>query len=81
MEETALPDETDAMMPPSVAASVPLAAARERCRRSFERASVVALLREHDGNITAAARAAGVDRTSLHRLSSRCGIRPRRVES
>jgi len=56
----------------------PLAAAREQWVRAFERQYARALLARHGDNVSAAARAAGVDRTSFHRLLSRCGIGPRK---
>jgi DNA-binding NtrC family response regulator len=79
MQDTLPPQDPDELAPLSIDAKLPLAMARERCLRAFERAYVEALLNDHDGNVTAAARAAGIDRTSMHRLLSRCGVRPRRV--
>ncbi|MEZ4416584.1 MAG: sigma-54 dependent transcriptional regulator [Gemmatimonadota bacterium] len=48
-------------------ASLPYADARERALRQFRGAYIDALLREHGGNVSSAARAAGVSRRSLHR--------------
>ncbi len=40
----------------------------------FEIGFVQALLKEHRGNVTAAAKAAGMHRNVLHRMMARCGI-------
>jgi DNA-binding NtrC family response regulator len=77
MQETVPAEEGESVVGLDVDAKLPLSVARERCMRSFERAYVNALLTEHDGNVSAAARAAGVDRTSVHRLIARCGLRAR----
>ena len=45
-----------------------------RARREFERHYLDGLLRRHGGNVTAAARTAGVDRMTLHRLLRRLGM-------
>jgi two-component system, NtrC family, response regulator GlrR len=44
-------------------------------RDQFERERLVDLLRAHDGNVSAAARAAGFDRRHLHRLLKKHGLR------
>jgi len=49
--------------------------ARERWLRVFEHAYLTELLARHEGNVTAAARAAGVDRIHLYRLLWRNGLR------
>ena len=54
---------------------VPLKVARERWLRVFEHAYLQDLLARHDGNVSAAARAAGVDRIHLYRLLWRNGLR------
>jgi DNA-binding NtrC family response regulator len=41
----------------------------------FERAYVQALLEKHGGNITSAARVAGLDRVSIHKMLHRLGLR------
>jgi DNA-binding NtrC family response regulator len=46
----------------------PLKVARDECVRRFERLYLEGLLERHAGNVTAAARAAGVDRVHLYRL-------------
>jgi two-component system, NtrC family, response regulator GlrR len=53
----------------------PLKVARERWNRVLERRYVDELLRRADGNVTAAARAAGVDRMYFYRLLWRYGLR------
>ena len=53
----------------------PLRVMRDRWTRLLERRYLEALLREHNNNVTAAARAAGVDRIHFHRLLSRSGLR------
>src|SRR5262249_55390855 len=57
--------------PPSVDTSKPLKAAREQWTRTY----LEQLLRQHDDNIAAAARAAGIDRVYLYRLLERHGLR------
>src|SRR5262249_18512433 len=51
--------------------SLPLRAAKE----ALERAYLVEILRRHDDNVSAAARAAGVDRIHFYRLLWRHGLR------
>jgi transcriptional regulator with PAS, ATPase and Fis domain len=53
----------------------PLKAARELWTRTLEQRYVEELLRRHDGNVSAAARAAGVDRMHFYRLLWRYGLR------
>ena len=53
----------------------PLKQARERFVRDFERRYLEQLLAAHDGNVSAAARAAGVDGVHLHRLLTRANLR------
>ena len=49
--------------------------ARRRVIEDFERQYVEAVLRHHQGRVTQAARAAGIDRAYLHRLMRRHGVR------
>jgi two-component system response regulator GlrR len=53
----------------------PLKLARERWLRVFEHAYLTDLLTRHAGNVTAAARGAGIDRIHLYRLLWRNGLR------
>jgi transcriptional regulator with GAF, ATPase, and Fis domain len=53
---------------PSEWLTLPLREARERCLSQMEQGYIEALLDRHDHNVSAAAQAAGVDRTHLHRL-------------
>src|SRR5262249_22273857 len=46
-----------------------------RARQEFERSYLEAMLRRHDGNVSAAARAAGVDRAFFYRMLWRTGLR------
>jgi two-component system, NtrC family, response regulator GlrR len=55
-------------------ATLPFAVAREAWQRWFEREYLTDLLRRHAGNVTAAARAAGMHRTHLYRLLQRVGL-------
>jgi transcriptional regulator with GAF, ATPase, and Fis domain len=52
----------------------PYKEAKEAVLEDFERGYVVALLEEHHGNVSAAARAAGIHRNILHRMMARYGI-------
>jgi DNA-binding NtrC family response regulator len=55
--------------------AVPLKEARARWVQLFENKYLEELLRAHDGNVTAAAKAAGVDRVHFYRLLARAGLR------
>jgi DNA-binding NtrC family response regulator len=55
-------------------APAPSASLRDE-RDKFERDKLVELLKAHDGNVSAAARAAGFDRRHLHRLLKKHGLR------
>jgi two-component system response regulator GlrR len=60
---------------PAIDPALPLRAVRDRWIRHVERRYLEQLLLIHGNNVTAAARAAGVDRVHLHRLLSRAGLR------
>jgi DNA-binding NtrC family response regulator len=61
----------DDVAPGLVDVSIPLKIARERWNAELERRYLAALLDAHGGNVSAAARAAGIDRSHLHRLLAR----------
>jgi DNA-binding NtrC family response regulator len=54
--------------------TVPFKLAKQEMIDEFERRYVRALLAAHDGNISAAARAAGIDRMSIHKILNRLGM-------
>jgi len=54
---------------------LPLKRAKEEWAASFEREYLVQLLKRHDGNISQAAKSAGVDRKTVHRLLKKYGIK------
>ncbi len=60
---------------PTIDITEPLRTVRERWVRHVERRYLEELLSAHGGNVSAAARAAGLDRVHLHRLLSRAGLR------
>jgi DNA-binding NtrC family response regulator len=57
------------------ATGLPLTEARERWMATLESAYLKDLLARHDGNISAAAKTAGIDRKTFHRLVSKYHIR------
>jgi DNA-binding NtrC family response regulator len=59
---------------PSVDASVPYHEAKERCVETFERAYLEALLAACEGNISEAARVAGLSRQTCYRLMHKHGF-------
>ncbi|MEO8704474.1 MAG: sigma 54-interacting transcriptional regulator [Kofleriaceae bacterium] len=60
---------------PTIDITQSLRAIRERWVRHIERRYLEALLAHHHNNVSAAARAAGVDRVHMHRLLARLGLR------
>jgi two-component system, NtrC family, response regulator AtoC len=58
-----------------LAKDLPLREAREAWLRAFTEEYLTELLRRHGGNISQAARTAGVDRKTLHRLLAKHGIK------
>ena len=54
--------------PPGTATDLPLKDAKERWMAVLEASYLRELLERHDGNISAAAKAAGIDRKTFHRL-------------
>ena len=55
--------------------ALPLREVRERWVRHVERRYLEQLLVLHGNNVSAAARAAGIDRVHFHRLLARAGLR------
>jgi two-component system response regulator GlrR len=60
---------------PAIDVAQPLRVIRERWLRHVERRYLEQLLVVHGNNVSAAARAAGIDRVHLHRLLARVGLR------
>jgi two-component system, NtrC family, response regulator GlrR len=60
---------------PAIDVEQPLRVVRESWLRHVERRYLERLLVVHGNNVSAAARAAGIDRVHLHRLLSRAGLR------
>ena len=60
---------------PTIDIAQPLRVVRERWTRHVERRYLEQVLAAHGGNVSAAARAAGVDRVHFHRLLVRAGLR------
>ncbi|MCC7535945.1 MAG: sigma 54-dependent Fis family transcriptional regulator [Deltaproteobacteria bacterium] len=57
--------------------SVPFRDAKQRLVDEFDRRYITALLDAHRGNVSAAARAAGIDRMSIYKAIQRLGLDPR----
>ena len=57
--------------------SVPFKTAKNEMVAEFERRYLRDLMREHKGNVSKAARAAGLDRMTVHKMLNRAGIAPR----
>jgi len=60
---------------PTIDIHQPLRTVRDRWLRHIERRYLEELLAAHGNNVSAAARAAGVDRVHLHRLLVKTGLR------
>jgi len=82
LDDSNLPPNPDTTPPPeldepndAVDISQPLRLARENCVSNFERRYLEALLLQHRNNVSAAARAAGVDRIHFYRLLWKHGLR------
>jgi transcriptional regulator with GAF, ATPase, and Fis domain len=63
-----------AQMTVAIDPTVPFKVAKQDMTVEFERRYVRALLDAHGGNISAAARAAGIDRMSIHKILNRLGM-------
>src|SRR5262249_14151389 len=55
--------------------ALPLKDAKEQWMRALEGSYLRGLLERHDGNVSAAAKAAGIDRKTFHRLINKYRIR------
>ena len=65
---------TDAQMTVPVDVTIAFKTAKQNVISEFERRYISRLLAQHDGNISAAARAAGIDRMSIHKMLHRLGL-------
>jgi len=70
--QTATSSEASMTVPVDV--SVPFKNAKQNVISEFEKRYISRLLAQHDGNISAAARAAGIDRMSIHKMLHRLGL-------
>ncbi len=64
----------DASMTVPVDIATPFKVAKQSVVSEFERRYISKLLAYHDGNISAAARSAGIDRMSIHKMLHRLGL-------
>src|ERR1043165_4857377 len=75
---TATPSHTatssEAAMTVPVDVGIPFKLAKQNVISEFEKRYISRLLAQHDGNISAAARAAGIDRMSIHKMLHRLGL-------
>ena len=65
---------SQASMTVPVDVSIPFKLAKQNVVSEFERRYISRLLAQYDGNISAAARAAGIDRMSIHKMLHRLGL-------
>jgi len=78
VQEGGIPRRGDAGLPRDAApeaTSLPLKEAKEQWMGVLEASYLRQLLERHDGNISAAAKTAGIDRKTFHRLITKHGIR------
>ena len=73
--ETFPPPTNNKAEEPIIDLDQPLKTAREEWNSVFEARYLAALLSRHDNNVSAAARAAGINRVHLHRLLRKYGLR------
>lgn len=66
--------ESDNRMEVVVDTSTPFKLLKQELISEFERRYITQLLDEHDHNISSAARAAGIDRMSIHKMLNRLGL-------
>jgi DNA-binding NtrC family response regulator len=69
-----VPPPPPAGAPASLDLSVPFREAKQRVVDDFDRRYISALLSKHGGNVSAAARAAGLDRMSIYKAIQRLGL-------
>ncbi len=69
------PEDDAPALPQAVDLDVPLKRARDEYAQALERLYLQGILARHDGNVTAAAKAAGVDRIYFYRLLWKHGLR------
>ena len=74
-------DENAEWVPPDVSTDEPYYAARDRLVAEFELHYLTKLLAQAGGNMSRAARTAGVDRTTLYRLLERHGLDRKLLQS
>ena len=60
--------------PAGIPGCIPFKLAKQNVISEFEKRYISRLLAQHDGNISAAARAAGIDRMSIHKMLHRLGL-------
>jgi DNA-binding NtrC family response regulator len=79
-------EPSTAELPPSatilgdVDCGVPFKAAKQMLLEEFDRKYIIGLLELHRGNLSAAARAAGIKRASIYKVIRRLGVDPRDFE-
>ncbi len=73
-EPAAAPATAADVMSMRVDTHTPFKVAKRDLVAEFERRYISQLLEEHGGNISAAARAAGIDRMSIHKMLNRLGL-------
>ncbi len=68
--------EPDEVMRVVVDTKTPFKVLKQEMITEFERRYITQLLTEHEHNISSAARAAGIDRMSIHKMLNRLGLSP-----
>jgi DNA-binding NtrC family response regulator len=71
---TSGPPDDDNVMVMAIDTETPFKIAKRDLVAEFERRYISQLLERHGGNISAAARAAGIDRMSIHKMLNRLGL-------
>ncbi|ACY17891.1 sigma 54-interacting transcriptional regulator [Haliangium ochraceum] len=73
-ESGAEPSSSDDMLVMPIDIETPYKLAKQRLVHEFERRYITELLAAHDGNISQAARSAGIDRMSVHKILTRLDL-------